>query len=70
MKVPLLEYLDKLEAHANSGVLPLVNGKRLALDRDAALALIAKLRELANFASAYWPHIFGEDAPLEIEVLE
>lgn len=42
MKIDLAE----LERHCNSGVLPLVCGKRLALDRDTALALIARIREL------------------------
>lgn len=65
MKLPLLEYLDKLEAAAtvSPGVLCSINGA-------IAAALIAKLRELAKFADGYWLHIFGEDAPLEIEVPE
>lgn len=91
MKVPLLEYLDKLEATAKAanerthgalhaepagkiddemgpwgaGWTDSIQDHILATQPRATLALIAKLRELANFARAYdsW-------FSLEIEVPE
>lgn len=82
-RMPLLEYLDKLEATAKAALggrwtgandwgprAPQRDAHIMATQPKATLELIAKLRELASFASAYWPHIVGKDAPLEIEVPE